>query len=401
MNDAVGTGPERDGTAGRAPQDIDVALEAALEAARRDAVAVEERRALTPPLARALAEAGFPRHFVARRWGGTAGTFTALLRTGARLAEADGAAAWCAVLYAAHGRLASYLPHAGQRELWRSGPDVRIAASVVPPQGTAVEAPGGWRLSGRWGYASGVDHAHWVLLAALTGTGTERHHRIFAVPRAEVGVSDTWRSMGLRGTGSNTVTAEDVFVPAHRTMTLEDLLRPMDDAARCHRVPYPMVAGLLFAIPALGAARAAVREWARTVAPKRRPGGRTVGETASGRQAFARSAADIEAAGHLLLTAARRADEVPVSPLAVAENQRDAVVAVDLCRQAATRLFQTAGAAGLADTDRLQRCWRDVLAVAGHATLDPETAATAYAEAALTGAASAEVPSAAARERVW
>jgi two-component flavin-dependent monooxygenase len=270
--------------------------------------------------------------------------------------------------------------------LWHNGPDVRIAASVVPPQGTAVETPGGWRLSGSWGYASGVDHAHWVLLAALTGTGTERRHRIFAVPRAEVRVTDTWRSMGLRGTGSNTVTAEDVFVPAHRAMTLEDLLRPQDDAARCHQVPYPMVAGLLFAIPALGAARAAVREWTRTVAPKRRPGGSAVRETASGRQAFARSAADIEAAGYLLLAAARRADEGPVTPLAVAENQRDAVAAVDLCRQAVTRLFQTAGAAGLADTDRLQRCWRDVLAVAGHASLDPETAAAGYTQAVLARA---------------
>ena len=358
-------------------------LDAVLAAARRDGEACERRRALTPSLARAVSRAGFPQHFVASRWGGRAGTFTDLVRAGARLAEPSASTAWCAVLYAAHGRLASYLPQEGQRELWCGGPDVRIAASVVPPQGTAVTERDGWLLTGHWGYASGVDHADWVLLAGLTGSSEERCHRIFAVPRTAVRVSDTWRVLGLRGTGSNTVTAEGVFVPAHRTMTLEDLLRPQDGAARCHRVPYPMVAALLFAAPALGAARAALEEWARTVAGRRRPDGRTVGETVTGQQAFARSVADVQSAGHLLLAAAHRADHDEVAALAVAENRRDAAMAADLCRQAVTRLFQASGAAGLAESDPLQRCWRDVTAVASHAALDLENGTVAYAQAAL------------------
>ncbi|MEV5177022.1 acyl-CoA dehydrogenase family protein [Streptomyces flaveolus] len=228
-----------------------------------------------------------------------------------------------------------------------------------------------------------MDHAQWVLLASLTGGGEERCHRIFAVPRAEVEVADTWRVLGLRGTGSNTVRAEGVFVPAYRTMTLQDLLRPQGGAARCHQVPYPMVAGLLFATPALGAARAAVGQWLRTVAGKRLPGGRTVGEAAGGQQAFARAAADVQAAEHLLFAAARRADQGEVTAVAVAENQRDVAVAADLCRQAVTRLFQTSGAAGLADSDPLQRCWRDVTAVASHAALDLEVQLAAYAQVAL------------------
>ncbi|MYV71531.1 oxidoreductase, partial [Streptomyces sp. SID2131] len=212
-------------------------------------------------MAAALTAAGFPRHFVPRRFGGEAGSFSALLASGTRLAQASASAAWCATLYAAHGRLAAYLPEDGQRDLWADSPDVRIAAAVVPPQGRARIEGDHWRLTGRWTYASGVDHADWVLLAAWTGDTEPREHRVFAVPRGAVVVDDTWRSLGLRGTGSNTVTARDVLVPVHRTFTVADLAHGRPDGARCHNVPPSMVASLLFAVPALGAALGALDDW--------------------------------------------------------------------------------------------------------------------------------------------
>jgi two-component flavin-dependent monooxygenase len=376
-------------TAPAQPSSADLAAgaEKALPIVREDAQVVEAKRALTPKVARAVTEAGFPRHFVPARWGGTAGTFASLLTAGAHLAEASASAAWCAVLYAAHGRLAAFLPEEGQKDLWRDGPDRRIAASVVPPQGAARPDAGGWRLSGKWAYASGVDHADWVLLACWTdGDDGQRQHRVFAVPREELTVIDTWRTLGLRGTGSNTVSAGDVFVPAHRTFTLRDLMRPQGGGARCHRVPYPMVAALLFAAPALGVSRAALREWIATIAGKKRADGRVMGDTSKAQLALARSSADIEAARHLLEAAAQRADQAPVTALSVAENQRDVTAAVTLCVQGVERLFKTSGAGGLAEGHPLQQCWRDVTAVASHAALDADTAAGAYAQAALAAA---------------
>ncbi|MFD0570899.1 hypothetical protein ACFQ0T_18975 [Kitasatospora gansuensis] len=233
--------------------------------ARRSGPAVEDARRLTPELAGALSEAGFARHFVPRRWGGTAGTFRALVAGTATVAEGCAATAWCGALYAAHGRLAAYLPEAGQRELWGASPDVRIAAAVVPPSGTAVRVGEGWRLSGEWTYASGVDHAHWVLLASRVA-GAEI--RIFALPRAQFEIRDTWRTLGLRGTGSNTVVVRDAFVPDRLTLTQSDLGTVRSDVARCHRVPFPLVAQLQFAAPILGAAQGPGRSGRR-----RRPAG--------------------------------------------------------------------------------------------------------------------------------
>ncbi|MFF3909992.1 oxidoreductase [Streptomyces sp. NPDC001848] len=350
------------------------------EVARRDCLATELRRSLTPDVAAAVTHAGFPRHFVPLRWGGAAGEFAPLVAGAAAVAEACASTAWCAALYAAHGRLAAYLPIAGQREIWGNGPDVRIAAAVVPPQGSAVAEGGGWRLDGAWRPASGVEHADWVLLASWTHGDAGREHRIFAVPRSELSVTDTWHTSGLRGTGSNTVTARGVRVPEHRSFTLDALLRPLADAARCHTVPFPMVAALIFAAPLLGTARGALRTWTEELADGRPPHPAT-------HSVLAQASGQVHAAGLLLDGAAGRADHGDITPLAVAENRRDATMAAALCREAVDTLFRASGMRGQAQDSALQRAWRDATAAAAHGTLDPDAAARAYAEAVLPGAA--------------
>jgi alkylation response protein AidB-like acyl-CoA dehydrogenase len=345
--------------------------------ARREALAAEAGRRLSPEVAAAITAAGFPRHFVPDRWGGAAGEFGALVTGVAEVAEACGSAAWCAALFAAHGRLAAYLPAEGQHEVWERGPGARIAAAVVPPQGRAVAADGEWRLDGEWRPASGVDHADWVLLASWTPGGADREHRIFAVPRAELSVLDTWHTSGLRGTGSNTVVADGVRVPAHRSFTLDALLRPLPGAARCHSVPFPMVAALVFAAPLLGIARSALRTWTaeRAAVASPHPATPTV---------LAGASARIHTAGLLLDGAAVRADHGEITPLTVAENRRDATTAAALCREAVDDLFRTSGSRAQSPDHPVQRAWRDATAAAGHGMLDPDAAARAYAAAVLS-----------------
>ncbi|WP_435284411.1 oxidoreductase [Streptomyces koelreuteriae] len=349
------------------------------EAARRDAAVVEGRRVLTAEVAGALTRAGFPRHFVPRQLGGTAGEFGLLVDGAAAVGEACASTAWCAALFAAHGRLAAYLPPAGRREVWSDGPDVRIAAVVVPPQGEAVAVDGGWRLDGAWSPASGVDHADWILLASWTPGEQGQEHRVFAVPRSRVTVADTWHSSGLRGTGSNTVLCEGTVVPRHRTYTLDALLRPQAGAARCHTVPYPMVASLMFAAPLLGVARGALRVWTgeQTVAERPHPATHTV---------LSRESARIHSAGLLLAGAAERADRGEITLLTVAENRRDATTAATLCREAVDALFQASGLRAQSPDSAVQRAWRDATAIASHAALDADAAARAYAEAVLSPA---------------
>ncbi|MEU6392953.1 acyl-CoA dehydrogenase family protein [Streptomyces sp. NPDC046939] len=362
-------------------------LHRTLHAAREDQDLLEEGRRLTDRVADALVADGFARHFVPERWDGCAGTFTALLDAVSSVAETCASTAWCAALYAAHGRLASYLPEEGQRALWGRTPDVCVAASVVPPQGRAERVDGGWRLTGEWTMASGVDQADWVLLASLAegpagAAGPARENRVFAVPRPDVKVRDTWHPIGMRGTGSNTVEAE-VFVPEHLSFTVSDLARAQPHAARCHTVPFPLVAGLIFAAPVLGAAEGILRHWWNQQCLRTRPDGGTAAQQPFQQRVLARASAHIQSARLLLERAAQRADTAPITPLLVAENQRDVAAAVELCGTAADEMLHAAGARALDDTNPLQRAWRDITAARAHGTLDPEKAAAAYARARL------------------
>ncbi|WP_435057884.1 acyl-CoA dehydrogenase family protein [Streptomyces sp. bgisy060] len=350
-------------------------------AAARHAEEAERTGRLHPEVVGAMTGAGLARHFVPRGWGGTAGGFAELLGTVAGVGSACASTGWCAVLLAAHGRLAAHLPVEGQRDLWGDSPDVRIAAAIVPPAGRLAPVPGGWTLSGEWAFASGVEDADWVLLASLDHSGDGAPaYRVLAVPRAQVAIHRTWDAVGLRATGSHSVAVDGVFVPEHRTFLREALVTGVAeaDAAPCHRVPYQLVAALLFAAPALGAARGALDAWTLLVGLRRLPDGRPLTDDPTVQQALARCSAEIDAARLLLESAARRADAPGPGPADAALNQRDAAAAVGLLVGAVERLMRTGGARGLV-TGGLERAWRDIHAIAAHAALQPAPAAAAYA----------------------
>ncbi|MCF2436665.1 hypothetical protein LV779_30845 [Streptomyces thinghirensis] len=153
--------------------------------------------------------------------------------------------------------------------------------------------------------------------------------------------------------------ADGVVVPVHRSVTLNALLCPLPDAARCHRVPYPMVAAPIFAAPVLGAARAALRAWTDECLTTQAPGpGQNL--------LLSGASARIHAAGLLLAGTAERADQYEITPLTVAENRRDAATAAALCREAVDDLFHASGMRGQSPGSALQRAWRDVTTAAGH-----------------------------------
>lgn len=355
----------------------------AVRIAASSAEQADRRCRLDLPTVAALEQAGFVRHLVPRRWGGTDGTFGALLAAVVEVAESCTSAGWCAGLWSWHGRFAGFLPEHGQRELWGAGPDVRISAAILPPSGRAEPVRGGWQVSGRWAYASGVDFADWILLTAPAPTsapgGAAGGVRMFAVPRAEVRIVESWDPVGMRGTGSHSVVLPPTRVPARRTV---DFARVLDagtgpDRSRAQAVPAQMAGGLLLSAPVLGAAHRALAAWAGQAAD------RPLSDQAC--ESFARSSAEVDAAGLLLADAARRADTGPVTEALVARGRRDAAVAAGLLVDAVGRLRGSEAPAaepGTAAGD-LDRAWRDIRTGTGHAALRLGPAANAYAHAVL------------------
>ena len=232
-----------------------------------------ERQRFSPvPVFEALRDAGFPRMLVSRHLGGSQVT----LETGSQalqaLSRVDPAVAWQMGVQAAIGRLSDYLPESAARELFRDQ-DALVVGSVNPT-GVAEAVDGGYRLSGRWGFASGSAHAAWLVCAArITVDGTPRHTehgpeiRMLFVPKQAVRMLDNWRTLGLRGTGSEDYEVDDVFVADAYTVAQRDMFfAPPARPSRGYAISYYDFGLFGSSSTVLGAARGALQEFQRLAA---------------------------------------------------------------------------------------------------------------------------------------
>jgi alkylation response protein AidB-like acyl-CoA dehydrogenase len=131
------------------------------------------------------------------------------------MAYADAAAGWCLMIGATSiAWPAVYLPDATVQEIFQ-GPRAPRAAVMIAPTGTARQSEGGYTLTGRWSFASGVRHSDWLSVGALVPDpqSDRPRHLMFTVPTSAARIHDNWNTIGLRGTGSCDVSLEEIFVP--------------------------------------------------------------------------------------------------------------------------------------------------------------------------------------------
>src|SRR5690606_28378219 len=121
----------------------------------------------------------------------------------------------------AHSWFMALFPEAAQQETYGANPDAIISA-VISPRGKAQIVEGGYILNGFWPFGSGCEHSDWLFLGAevLDGKGQVVDAADLLVPTADVTIKADWNVVGLRGTGSCSIVAKDVFVPKHRYLSL-------------------------------------------------------------------------------------------------------------------------------------------------------------------------------------
>ena len=175
----------------------------------------ERNRRLSPVVVTALAEAGIFRMYTPRTLGGFEVEPLTFYRVVEAIARLDGSTGWCVFIAGGNPLLGAYLADEASEEVF--GRDPRgITAGVVHPYGTAVVADGGYRVSGRWSYASGCQHSTWIFCCCNVFDGDqmrlaengEPEARLFFIPIGQVGIVDTWDVSGLAGTGSHDVVIE-------------------------------------------------------------------------------------------------------------------------------------------------------------------------------------------------
>ncbi|WP_157219930.1 acyl-CoA dehydrogenase family protein [Flavisphingomonas formosensis] len=160
-----------------------------------------------------------------KRYGGYEMNPNVLFDVQMTLAEACMSTAWVYGLLAVHQFQLGLFDDRCQQEAWSEDPDTLIA-STYQPVGKVTRVEGGFRLSGHWGFSSGVQHAGWIFLGSAAPPLVEGGPPVmttFLLPKGDYRyVEGTWDTFGLQGTGSLDVIVEDAFIPAYRTHTLQE-----------------------------------------------------------------------------------------------------------------------------------------------------------------------------------
>jgi 3-hydroxy-9,10-secoandrosta-1,3,5(10)-triene-9,17-dione monooxygenase len=305
-----------------------------------------------------------------------------LAQTTRILATGCPATAWTLSFLTMHSWLLGRMDPDAHDELFRDH-GYALAPAPLNPSGTATPAEGGFRLTGRWDWATGIEHADWVLVHAIIDRPDELATAFLVVPRAEVAVEDVWFTSGMRATGSNAVVIDDVFVPTRRTMS-SDVVMEQSQGGR-HEGPaddpmagYPVVAvlALVSAAPALGAAEAAVELF------RARLGQRVLAYTLGDKQADQPAARVRLATAMAEVRSARAVWEQALAALTAAveggaptvADRMDARLAaastVRIARQAISTVCEGSGASIYAEGSPLQRLQRDVEVLKGHVIFD-------------------------------
>ncbi|MGH7060246.1 MAG: acyl-CoA dehydrogenase family protein, partial [Stellaceae bacterium] len=198
------------------------ALGPALAAAAEE---IERRRELPEPIVEALAARGFFRLLLPRSLGGAELAPADYVPVIEEIARHEASAAWCVGQACGCTMTAAQLEPAAAREIF--GGARGIVAWGPPGAAKARSVPGGYRLTGSWSFASGSHHATWlgahVAVAGEDGAPLSRPdggavHRTLLFPKAEAEMTDIWHVIGLRGTGSDSYSVADLFVPDEHTV---------------------------------------------------------------------------------------------------------------------------------------------------------------------------------------
>ncbi len=332
-----------------------------------------------------LAQAGVFSMLAPKRYGGLEADPVDFYDVVRAIAGADGSTGWCSSVIGVHPWQIALFPDEAQREVWGADQGTLVSSSYAPT-GRLTPVEGGYEGTGRWAFSSGCDHCSWVLLGALVmgPEGKPSDFLTILVPRSDYTIHDVWDVVGLRGTGSNDIEISKIFIPAHRTLSFNDV-----SALRCpgqevnqaplYRLPFGTVFSDTITTPIIGMAQGAYDAHVETMRERVRIsyGGQKVAQDPFAHVRVARAASDIDAAW---LQLARNLDE-EMRYAAAGEDlpmelrlraRRDQVRGTERAIESIDLLFKNSGGRSLKSGNPIERAWRDAHAGSVHAANDVE-----------------------------
>jgi 3-hydroxy-9,10-secoandrosta-1,3,5(10)-triene-9,17-dione monooxygenase len=386
------------GRHGAAPDfdELLAAAEALVPVLRERAPHAEELRRLPDETIADLHRTGLFRILQPGRVGGSELPFRSIVELVAVIGRGCGSTAWVLANLAAHHWLLGMWPQEAQDEIWGESPDNLIGSALIFPRGRAKRVDGGYRLTGRWPYSSGIDAAAWNLFGAIVHDEEAgiSEPRIFLSPASDYTIIDTWHVMGLAGTGSKDVVAQDAFVPEYRSVAVEQITGGPNQGSRVNQsVLYQLPAVSLFAFciagVSLGIAQGAIEYFSETTRTRlSNYTGRNLADFNTLQVHLAEAAAITDAAHAVMLRDCDEAERIVAdggvpSLEQRARYRRDGAYAATLCTRAVDVLFTASGGGAIYARNPLQRAFRDVHAANAHYTLNWDINGAMYGRVAL------------------
>lgn len=238
----------------------------------------DENRTISQNVIDAIQEARLSKLFLPKKYGEPQvdlREYSKIIRT---VGKYNTSAAWLTYLYSIHNILVAYLPKEGKEEVINQG---GLIADIFAPVGKAVEDGDGYRITGKYGFVSGILYSDWVALAVKMKVDENEEPELcmLTLKTSEAEIVENWDTLGLRGTGSNQVVVDNVYVPKHRLIRLslaDRTGRPpegYDKDYPLYDVPLFSTFAIGFTMVALGGAERLLQEFKNRTEKRVRTGG--------------------------------------------------------------------------------------------------------------------------------
>jgi alkylation response protein AidB-like acyl-CoA dehydrogenase len=349
---------------------------------RQAAPAAEKARRVPAESYDALSAAGIFRMTAPQSYGGVEADFQTQCDVLAEIARGCPSTSWVATIYSAMSWLVATFPDETQEEIYATR-DPRVAG-VFSPTGTGVPKDGGFVVNGRWAFNTGCHGATWTVINVMVG----EMPTCMLAKSADLTILDDWYATGMSATGSNTVVAENVFVPGRRAMPLPDMLEGKYPARHNAANPYfnyplaPVLTVNAGGTP-VGIARGAMDTFV-----ERLPG-RGITYTSYTNKAeapvthlqIAEASLKIDSSNAHMRLATSLMDDAKDGSMTMQERVKaraHIAYSTGLAREATDILFYASGASSIQEHMAIQRYQRDIQALSNHAIMHPQTGLELY-----------------------
>jgi len=358
----------------------------------------ERNRRVSDDLIGEMRERDFFRIYQPKRFGGLELDSTTAMRCSLEFSSADASTGWVGGLGIVHQWLIAQFPLQCMEDVWGDNPGA-IACGSYAPSGDCVAVEGGYRVSGEYYFASGVDVADWAILGLFFPPTTEGGPPTpgFALaPKSDYTIDDNWHVMGLTGTGSKAIICRDMFVPSHRRVTFADLVSGNSPGyqalqSNVYRFAFLSLVAHAISTPALGCLSGSLKAFTDSMNGRMTRGavvlgGSRVKDFQAVQMRVGRAEACRRAATAMLFAQLRESWEAVVDRGEVLDvtgrldNRLTQAKLVEQSVDGMDHLFGAVGGQGIYSSQHIQRAWRDVHAIAHHISFNWDALSAMYGQ---------------------